>query len=329
MAKDVPRNHLELSEVGFGAGVFSGVYDKIEASWPVEACRQALQSGINSFDTSPYYGRSEFILGDALHHLADEFPRSNYYIATKVGRYGYYAREFDYSSACVTASVGESLRRLHTDYLDIVYCHDVEFVPFENIVGEGGALEALFKLKVSDGYPLPVLLKIAQHQHAKGQNLDIILSYCHYTLQNTTLAQYAPLLRAAGVRYILNASPLSMGLFRPSGPPEWHPAHAELREAARKAMEVSKAAGFNIAKLASQYAFKAREEIGVDSTIIGLKMKEQVEEAVETWTEVKERERGLIEIPKAERKVMDEVLALLAPYHDYSWESPTKKEREG
>ncbi|RUS34479.1 hypothetical protein BC938DRAFT_480208 [Jimgerdemannia flammicorona] len=120
-----------------------------------------------------------------------------------------------------------------------------------------------------------------------------------------------------------------MGLFRPSGPPEWHPAHAELREAARKAMEVSKAAGFNIAKLASQYAFKAREEIGVDSTIIGLKMKEQVEEAVETWTEVKERERGLIEIPKAERKVMDEVLALLAPYHDYSWESPTKKEREG
>lgn len=43
--QDVPRDHLELSEVGFGAGVFSGSYDKLETSWPVEACKEALKSG--------------------------------------------------------------------------------------------------------------------------------------------------------------------------------------------------------------------------------------------------------------------------------------------
>ncbi|RUS21614.1 NADP-dependent oxidoreductase domain-containing protein [Endogone sp. FLAS-F59071] len=350
MSKDVPRDHLELSEVGFGAGVFSGNYDKFEGSWSVEACKEALKSvhclllpsfrhvpGINLFDTSPYYGRSEFILGDALHSLVDEFPRSRYYISTKVGRYGYYAREFDYSVARVTASVEESLRRLHTDYIDIVFCHDVEFVPFDNVVGEGGALEALCKLKAEgkigyvgcSGYPLPVLLKIAEHQHAKNQPLDIILSYCNYTIQNTILSRFSPLFRAAGVRYILNASPLAMGLFRPMGPPDWHPAHAELREAARQAAAVASDAGFDIAKLASQYAFGARESIGVDCTVIGLGKKEEVQEAVKTWTEVKEREKGVVAARKEEGRVMRDISVLLAPYLDYTWESPTKKEREG
>lgn len=39
------------------------------------------------------------------------------------------------------------MRRMHTDYLDIVYCHDVEFVDFEQVVGPNQALEAVFDLK--------------------------------------------------------------------------------------------------------------------------------------------------------------------------------------
>ena len=105
--------------------------------------------GINVFDTSPYYGASEFVLGDALEAVRDEFPRSSYYIQTKVGRYGLTAKDFDYSAERVTNSVKESMRRLHTDYLDLVLCHDVEFVKFEDVVGPGGALEGLFKLKVT------------------------------------------------------------------------------------------------------------------------------------------------------------------------------------
>ena len=75
------------------------------------------------------------------------------------------------------------------------------------------------------GYPLDVLLKVAEHQHAKGQPLDIVLSYCHYTLQNTLFADYAPKFKAAGVRYLMNASPLCMALLRDEKTPEWHPAY--------------------------------------------------------------------------------------------------------
>ena len=47
---------------------------------------------------------------------------------TKCGRYGMKQSEFDYSPATIRASVKRSLERLHTDYLDAVYLHDVEFV---------------------------------------------------------------------------------------------------------------------------------------------------------------------------------------------------------
>ena len=123
---------------------------------------RAAVSGINVFDTSPYYGDSELVLGDALEAVSDEFPRSSYYIQTKVGRYGYTTKDFDYSSERVQKSVAESMRRLHTDYLDVVLCHDVEFVDFDDVVGPGGALEALFKLKVTFSCLLFILFFLSE-----------------------------------------------------------------------------------------------------------------------------------------------------------------------
>ena len=81
--------------------------------------------GIRAFDTAPYYDDSEIVLGTALKALEHEFPRESYQLITKVGRYD---GAFDYSPKTLRASVRRSLRRLHTQYLDVVYLHDVEFV---------------------------------------------------------------------------------------------------------------------------------------------------------------------------------------------------------
>ncbi|KAI9497564.1 NADP-dependent oxidoreductase domain-containing protein [Zychaea mexicana] len=330
----VCQTDFRPSELGFGAGALSGTYDKIESHWPVEACREALRGGINVFDTSPYYGASEFVLGDALEAVRDEFPRSTYYIQTKVGRYGVTTKDFDYRAERILDSVKESMRRLRTDYLDLVLCHDVEFVDFQDVVGPGGALEALFKLKAEgkikyvgcSAYPLPVLLKIAEHQAAKGQPLDVILSYCHYTLQNTKLAEYTPKFRAAGVRYVANASPLGMALFRDAGPPQWHPAHAELRNAAKQSAEYAKENGLNISELASMFAFTGRDIFQLNTTYIGLENKEDVQKALAAWKRVKDREQDLEKPTETETKVLDKVRELLATYKDYSWQSPTPRE---
>jgi len=84
--------------------------------------------GIRAFDTAPWYDNSETVLGTALQALSHEFPRSAYQLLTKVGRYGPTATDFDYSRDAVRRSVRRSLRRMHTQYLDVVYVHDIEFI---------------------------------------------------------------------------------------------------------------------------------------------------------------------------------------------------------
>ena len=116
----------------FGGGVFGqGMYNQDEftkTDLPTRIIRLAFRYGINAIDTSPYYYPSEFIIGRALKVLAKEYPRTSYYLSTKAGRYGPQLSEFDYSPARIRSSVEASLKRLGTDYLDLVYLHDAEFV---------------------------------------------------------------------------------------------------------------------------------------------------------------------------------------------------------
>jgi aryl-alcohol dehydrogenase-like predicted oxidoreductase len=83
-----------------------------------------LDSGINLIDTSPDYGRSEELMGTYIGHRRDEF-----FLASKCGcplappadappPYPH-----DYRPGNVRADVEQSLRRLRTDYLDLVQVH--------------------------------------------------------------------------------------------------------------------------------------------------------------------------------------------------------------
>ena len=69
---------------------------------------------------APFYHPSEIILGRALAQLKDEYPRSSYTLITKVGKYGEKVGDHVYDPETIRASVQRSLRRLGTDYLDVV-----------------------------------------------------------------------------------------------------------------------------------------------------------------------------------------------------------------
>lgn len=202
-------------------------------------------------------------------------------------------------------------------------------MPFEQVVGPNQALQALFELKAQgkvkyvgiSGYPLDVLLKVAEYQHEKGQPLDIILSYCHYTLQNTRFADYAPKFRAAGVRYLFNASPLCMALLRDAKTPDWHPAHKGIRDAADKAVTVAADHGLSLSDLASRFSFQGRDKFQLDSTVIGLARKSEVQDAMRAWKDVKNRGNS-----EKENTAYQEIESLFKPYKDFSWQSPTDKE---
>lgn len=211
----------------------------------------ALTHGIRAFDTSPYYGPSEEILGTALAtpFVRGTFPRESYLILTKVGRIA--SAEFDYSPEWVRTSVKRSLQRLHTEYLDLVYCHDVEFVSPAEVLA---AVKELRRIRDEEGsiryigisgYPVDVLGNIAELiQRETGEPLDAVQSYANFTLQNQTLASERGIARLekAGVQVVPNASLLGMGLLRRQGVPigamgDFHPAPEALRAAIRKASD--------------------------------------------------------------------------------------------
>lgn len=69
------------------------------------------------------------MLGKALKDL----PRDKIFVTSKCGRYD--EAEFDFSPDRVRKSVKESLQRLQLDYLDLVHCHDIEFVNIDQVMG--------------------------------------------------------------------------------------------------------------------------------------------------------------------------------------------------
>ncbi|KAI4644659.1 uncharacterized protein J4E78_009478 [Alternaria triticimaculans] len=260
-----------LPPLVFGTATFNSQYNTDPFALDTTGLvTSALTHGIRAFDTSPYYGPSEQLLGDALAtpFVRETFPRNSYMILTKVGRTG--SEEFDYSKEWVRQSVNRSLERLHTEYLDMVYCHDVEFVSPAEVLE---AVKELRRLRDEEGtirfigicgYPLDVLGDMAELiLRETGEPLDAVQSYANFTLQNQSLAGPRGILRLknAGVDVVPNASILGMGLLRHDGIPvgglgDWHPAPSSLREAVRKASHFCDDYGERIEVIAIRFALE-------------------------------------------------------------------------
>lgn len=242
---------LELPILSFGASSLGAEFRSVRLDEVLESVATALDLGLNFIDTSPYYGRgkSEVLLGIAL----KDMPRDSYQLSTKLGRFD--ADKFDFSAKRVVESVDVSLARLGTDHLDIVLCHDIEFVPLDQIIEE--TLPALRKIQESgkvryvgiSGYPMKVFRDVA----AKA-DLDCILSYNQYTLQNTRLAdELLPEFKPKGIG-IINGGPFAARLLTNAPLPQWHKEPQMVRDAARQAAEHCKENGVDIAQLALQFS---------------------------------------------------------------------------
>src|SRR5688572_9345570 len=244
------RTGLKLSALSFGASSLGAEFRSVDIDEAMRAVHIALDVGMNFIDTSPYYGRgmSEVLLGVALRDV----PRDRYYLGTKLGRYD--ANHFDFSTRRVEESVDISLHRMRTDHLDIVLCHDIEFVEMSQIVEE--TLPALRKQQQKgkvrfvgiSGYPMKIFKYVLERT-----DLDVILSYNHYTLQNTMLAEIIPMLKSRGVG-IMNAAPFAARLLTNTELPKWHKATPRVREVAKKAADHAASRGVDIAQLAVQHS---------------------------------------------------------------------------
>ena len=257
----------------FGTATFNHQFNPDPyALGPNDIVHAALYHGIRAFDTSPYYGPAEEILGAALHSplvktdpVLSHLQRSDYFLLTKCGRIK--GDEFDYSPPWIRLSIARSLARLHTDYLDVVYLHDVEFMsPAEVLTG----IRTLRAIRAETravrhvgicGYPVDVLAALAELVLSEtGEPVDIVQSYANYTVQNQRLGGQLARFVGAGVEVVANASPLGMGLCRSQGVPVgtsggvWHPAPDGLRRKCKEAAEWVGGEGERLENVAVRFA---------------------------------------------------------------------------
>ena len=245
------KTGLQLPILSFGASSLGQEFRSVQLDEALQSVRVALDCGLTFIDTSPFYGRgmSEVLLGIALRGV----PRDSYTLCTKLGRYD--LQHFDFSAKRVAESVDVSLHRLGTDHLDIILCHDIEFVPMQQIVDE--TIPALRKIQQSgkvrfigvSGYPQKVFRFICDQT-----DIDCVLSYNQYTLQNTRFAdESVPYLKAKGVG-VMNAGPFSARLLTNAPLPVWLKEPEAVKDAARKAAALCSQQGVDIAKLALQFS---------------------------------------------------------------------------
>lgn len=295
---------LEVSTLSFGASSLGGVFREIDEKEGIRTVHAAVDLGINFIDVSPYYGltKAETVLGKALQGI----PRESYFLETKVGRYGLQMADFDFSAERVTKSVDESLARLQVDHVDIILCHDVEFADLKQVVNE--TIPALRRVQAMgkaryigvSGLPLNVFRRVLDQT-----DLDVILSYCHYSLNDTALEGLLPYQQSKGVG-IINASPLSMGLLSNRPAPDWHPASEQIKNTCAKAAAYCKEQGVDIAQLAIQFGVS---NPALATTLVSTANPVNMEKNVR-WAE-----------NAPDPDLLDRVLKILEPIHNQTWPS--------
>lgn len=137
--RTIGRTAVRVSSVSFGCASIGNLYQEVADDAATEVLEAAWDAGITYFDTAPRYGRGR--AEERLGAFLSGKPRNSYVISTKVGRVlrpgaaPYEAEGFanplqntvheDYSADGFAEALEGSRKRLGTDYIDIVYVHDI------------------------------------------------------------------------------------------------------------------------------------------------------------------------------------------------------------
>jgi len=129
--RQLGKTDMHVSVLGFGGseiGYEGATTETVEA-----LLNSALDAGLNVIDTAECYETSEELIGETVSHR-----RSEFYLFTKVGHPRGIGSE-DWSTTSILESIERSLRRLKTDYVDLVQLHSCS----ESVLRQGDAIAAL------------------------------------------------------------------------------------------------------------------------------------------------------------------------------------------
>jgi aryl-alcohol dehydrogenase-like predicted oxidoreductase len=125
------KTDMAVSVLGFGGSEIG--YQRVGARTVARLLGTALDAGLNVIDTAECYDDSEILIGRSL-----GARRRECYLFTKCGHARGWGRE-DWRPAPLLASIERSLRRLETDYLDLIQLHSCSLAELQR----GDAISAL------------------------------------------------------------------------------------------------------------------------------------------------------------------------------------------
>ena len=125
------KTGLKISRMGFG-----GIpIQRIDAAGTKALMHQLMEAGVNYIDTARGYTVSESYLGEALEGI-----RQHFILATK---------SMARTKEAMAADIETSLKNLRTDYIELYQVHNPNLAQLEQVIGAGGALEALLEARTA------------------------------------------------------------------------------------------------------------------------------------------------------------------------------------
>lgn len=207
------RSGLKVSALSFGSWVTFG--EQVDMDLAYESMKTAYDAGVNFFDNAEAYemGTSETIMGKVIKRA--EWKRSDLVLSTKIFWGGDGPNDEGLSFKHIKEGTEAALKRLQTDYVDLIYCHrpDVH-TPIEEtvramdqMIREGKAL--YWGTSEWSAYEIRKAYDIARREHLRPP----LMEQPQYNMfhRNRVEEEYAPLYEDIGLGTTI-WSPLASGL---------------------------------------------------------------------------------------------------------------------
>jgi aryl-alcohol dehydrogenase-like predicted oxidoreductase len=269
-----------------GTSGLGGVWGPVNEDDSVKAILMALENRIFSIDTAPSYANAEAIVGKALKHWKGVRP----HLSTKVGRlkaYDAHTTQTDYSDEGIRRSLEQSLDTLGVNFVDLLFLHEPQLVPKEEIprilscllhykdrglickIGIGGNMPEYFKpFMGKDKFEV-----VSGFLRMNACNLDVFREDMQF-FSERNITYY-------------NASVLHFGLLGDRFSHYWNNFEQErdwLKEndlqAAERLEKISRKYATSLSTLAFRYAISIEE---ADKVVIGPTKIEELKELLQAW----------------------------------------------
>jgi D-threo-aldose 1-dehydrogenase len=295
---------VRMTRLGVGTAMIGGLFSEVATDDALRTLERAFEHGIAMFDTAPLYGlgNAERRLGTAL----AGWPRSAVTISTKVGRLlrtvtpegaasqgldlddahpvfwgaGPERAVWDFSYAGVMRSLEESLARLNTDRIDIVYIHDPEDHMDEAVTSAYRALADLRDQGVIGAIGVGLDHSWIGVRFARETDVDCLLVSGRCTLlDRDAIGELLPLCAERGIS-VIACSVFNSGILAdPSGNPHyWYaPADPSVIAQARRLERICARYEVPLRAAAVQFPFRHPAVVAV---LVGARLPETVDDTV-------------------------------------------------